>query len=90
MRCWCRSSDIENDVGAFEMICENSRRNVIASTVLKPWIRYKHLSLKHLEAMTNYDKSPTQTWKRPTTWNPSPQKCFFSSPLFRGVLRQHD
>ena len=33
--------------------------------------------------MINYDKSPTQTWKRPTTWNPSPQKRFLSSPLFK-------
>ena len=36
-----------------------------------------------IETMTNYDKSPTKTWKRPTTWNPSPQKRFFSSPLFK-------
>ena len=32
-----------------------------------------------IETRTNYDKSPTQTWKRPTTWNPSPQKRVLSS-----------
>ena len=55
--------------------------NVIANCSL-PGFVYKHL-WKYLETMTNYDKSPTQTWKRPTTWNPSPQKRFFLSPLFK-------